>query len=101
MKGKQIQIGNVPEGTSTFHVVRTYSRVITIGVVVFHAGTRAKEGKLLTSGGRVIAVSAYGATLRSALDAAYAAIQQIKFDQMTYRRDIAHRYSLSFGFALP
>jgi phosphoribosylamine--glycine ligase / phosphoribosylformylglycinamidine cyclo-ligase len=63
--------------------------------VVFHAGTTVKDGKLLTSGGRVLAVSAYGATLRAALDSVYSAIQCIQFEQMVFRRDIAHQYALS------
>lgn len=57
-----------------------------------------KNDKLVTSGGRVIAVSAYGTTLQAALDSAYSAIQQIHFDKMVYRRDIGHR-SILLSFA--
>ncbi|KZT36603.1 phosphoribosylamine--glycine ligase [Sistotremastrum suecicum HHB10207 ss-3] len=73
-KGKAIEISSVPEG-----------------VVVFHAGTDVKSGQLVTSGGRVIAVSAYGENLRQALDLAYAGVDAVKFEGKTYRRDIAHR----------
>ena len=61
-------------------------------VVVFHAGTVETGGDVVTSGGRVIAVSAYATTLQGALDAAYAGVDQVDFEGKTYRRDIAHRY---------
>ena len=61
------------------------------GVEVFHAGTTFDEGQFRTAGGRVLAVTATGDTLRQALDSAYDAIDQISFDGMVYRRDIGHR----------
>lgn len=61
------------------------------GVHVFHAGTARKDGQLVTAGGRVLSVSARGATLREAADLAYEAAQYISFEGMFYRRDIAHR----------
>lgn len=45
----------------------------------------------MTSGGRVIAVSAYAPTLREALDLAYHGVEQVKFEGKVFRRDIAHR----------
>ncbi|HKS41085.1 MAG TPA: phosphoribosylamine--glycine ligase [Blastocatellia bacterium] len=60
------------------------------GVVVFHAGTmRDEQGSFLTSGGRVLGVTARAATLESARARAYEAISKIKFDRMNYRKDIA------------
>jgi phosphoribosylamine-glycine ligase len=59
---------------------------------VFHAGTSVSDNRLITSGGRVLAVSAYATTLQEALNAAYAGIDKIDFEGKTYRRDIAHRY---------
>lgn len=59
------------------------------GVVVFHAGTkRMDDGTLLTNGGRVLGVSAVGATLEAALDTAYAAAGKIHFEGKYLRRDI-------------
>lgn len=58
------------------------------GVMVFHAGTSQKEDAILTNGGRVLAVSAFGDTLLSALDRAYDHISYIQFDGMHYRKDI-------------
>jgi phosphoribosylamine--glycine ligase len=59
--------------------------------IVFHCGTKAADGKVLTSGGRVLSVTGMGATLREAVDKAYAAVGGISFDKMFYRKDIAHR----------
>lgn len=61
------------------------------GVVVFHAGTALVDGKILTNGGRVLAVTATGDTLQEALDRAYAGIGKIRFEGMYYRRDIGRR----------
>lgn len=62
-----------------------------IDTVAFHAGTIASSSDVVTSGGRVIAVSAYAPTLKGALDAAYAGVDKIEFEGKTFRRDIAHR----------
>ncbi len=59
------------------------------GVTVFHAGTAVREGKVVTAGGRVLAVSGLGATLAEARDRAYEACSRISFQGMHYRRDIA------------
>ena len=60
--------------------------------IVFHAGTVADEnGALLTSGGRVLGVSSSGTTIKNARDSAYFGIEQISFEGMQYRRDIAER----------
>ncbi len=57
-------------------------------VTVFHAGTKLKDGKLVTAGGRVLGVTALGNTLEDARAKAYAAVSKIQFDGATYRRDI-------------
>lgn len=60
----------------------------TSEVVVFHAGTALKDGALVTSGGRVLGVTALGSTLEEARGKAYKAIEEIHFDGMQYRKDI-------------
>ena len=67
------------------------THIIPTDVVVFHAGTARSNDKVFTSGGRVLAVSAHAETLQAALDAAYTAVENVRFDGKTYRRDIAHR----------
>ncbi|MBS7286217.1 MAG: phosphoribosylamine--glycine ligase [Kiritimatiellae bacterium] len=59
--------------------------------VVFHCGTAEAEGKIVTSGGRVLSVTGCGKTLREAVDEAYRRISGISFEGMFYRKDIAHR----------
>lgn len=68
-------------------------------VVVFHAGTRQTEtGQLVTDGGRVLAVTGWGDTLRQALDQAYAGLDRIHFQGMHFRRDIGGKATdFSFG----
>ena len=61
------------------------------GAIVFHCGTKDADGRVLTSGGRVLSVTGLGADLRAAVDRAYARIGGISFEKMFYRRDIAHR----------
>jgi phosphoribosylamine--glycine ligase len=57
-------------------------------VVVFHAGTALKEGKVVTNGGRVLGVTALGSTLEEARAKAYAAAEKISFEGKQLRRDI-------------
>lgn len=57
-------------------------------VLIFHAGTALREGQLVTAGGRVLGVTGTGTTLRDALTRTYAAVDQIHFSGMQYRRDI-------------
>jgi len=62
------------------------------GVRLMHAGTRRDAaGHVVTSGGRVLSVSAVGASLREALDRAYAAVRTVHFDGMQFRTDIGRK----------
>lgn len=60
-------------------------------VVVFHAGTAAKDGQIVTNGGRVLGVTAVGQTIALAKERAYQAVDKIKFDGAYCRRDIADK----------
>jgi phosphoribosylamine--glycine ligase len=60
-------------------------------IVVFHAGTARTGDMLVTNGGRVLGVSATGATLQEALDKAYEAVSKISFEGMQYRKDIGRK----------
>ena len=66
-------------------------RMKDVDSLVFHCGTKAEGGRIVTAGGRVLSVTGLGATLRAAVDNAYARIAGISFDGMFYRKDIAHR----------
>ena len=61
------------------------------GVTVYHAGTAIEDGKLVTSGGRVLGVTALGKTLDEALDKSYKAVEKITFEGAHYRKDIGQR----------
>ena len=61
------------------------------GVQIFHAGTKAEDGRILANGGRVLNVSATGKTVREAQARAYAAIARIRWPEGFYRRDIGRR----------
>jgi phosphoribosylamine--glycine ligase len=58
-------------------------------VHIFHAGTRNENGKIVTAGGRVLAVTALGETVEAARAVAYKTVSQINFEGCHYRRDIA------------
>ena len=74
-KGKEITFGNLDED-----------------VVLCHAGTAEKDGKTVTSGGRVLGVCAKGKTIDDARQKAYANAEKIHFDGMYYRKDIGIKY---------
>ena len=56
--------------------------------IAFHAGTALKDDKVVTSGGRVLAITSYGNNFREALRTSYENIEKISFDNMNFRRDI-------------
>jgi phosphoribosylamine---glycine ligase len=60
-------------------------------VVVFHAGTKKIDNKIVTSGGRVLGVTGLGSTIKQAIDTTYQAVDKIHFEGMQYRRDIGHK----------
>lgn len=61
------------------------------GVTVYHAGTKLQDNKLVTSGGRVLGVTALGDTLENALKKSYDAVEKIHFEGAHFRRDIGKR----------
>lgn len=60
-------------------------------VIVFHAGTSLEGKNILTSGGRVLGVTALGANIEQAIDKAYKAVGEIHFNKMYFRKDIADK----------
>jgi phosphoribosylamine--glycine ligase len=61
------------------------------GAMVFHAGTKKSDGKILSNGGRVLGVTALGDSLDSAITNAYAAIENITWSQKYNRKDIGQK----------
>ena len=77
-----------PASSSSGDVI-TGLDVVPEGVEVTHAGTAARDGEVVTAGGRVLNVTALGDDVRSARERAYAAADVIAFDGRQLRRDIA------------
>jgi phosphoribosylamine---glycine ligase len=81
-----------PGSYTTGHPIRGLDEAARVpGVEIFHAGTSLVDCTYLTSGGRVLAVTATSDSLRAALDSAYEAMGKIHFEGMYFRRDIGHR----------
>jgi phosphoribosylamine--glycine ligase len=82
-----------PEHAETGVVVEGLDEVRGADVVVFHGGTRRDGERVVSSGGRILAVSARADSLRAALDEAYAAVGRIRIDGAFFRGDIGRRHS--------
>ncbi|MBN8247992.1 MAG: phosphoribosylamine--glycine ligase [Verrucomicrobia bacterium] len=79
-----------PESSTKGRVIHGLDRVAARpDTKVFHAGTARQGDRVVTHGGRVLGVTAWGGTLASARDRAYAALADVEFEGMQYRRDIA------------
>lgn len=70
------------------HITGIEEAMAQSAVTVYHAGTRMDDGRLVTSGGRVLSVCGRGANLEAALETAYRGMDSIDFDGMTFRKDI-------------
>ena len=81
--------GGYPGNYEKGKLIRGLDEVAKLpGVKVFHAGTALKDGQIVTSGGRVLGITALGADLKAAQSAAYEAVEKIYFDGAQFRRDI-------------
>ncbi len=83
--------GGYPREYEKGYAIKGLERDLGPDVQVFHAGTKKVDGDWFTNGGRVLSVCALGNGLEDARSKAYAAVDQIRFDKMIYRRDIGFR----------
>ena len=83
--------GGYPGDYQTGKAIHGIEAAEATGAAVFHAGTRQGASGIETAGGRVLGVTAGGADLASAIDAAYAGVRAIQFDGMHYRTDIGRK----------
>ncbi len=60
-------------------------------VMVFHAGTSLKDGKIVNTGGRVLGVTGLGSTVAEAIDCAYSAVDKIDWSGVHFRKDIGRK----------
>ena len=87
--------GDYPERSESGTPIAGIEDAEATGALVFHAGTARHGGRLVTNGGRILAVTATGEDVRAARSSAYEAASLISFDGMRYRTDIALRASES------
>ena len=80
-----------PAAYATGYTITGLNQVDEEGVTVFQAGTKSEKSEVVTSGGRVLAVSALGETLKAAQEKAYRVIHKIKFEGCHFRTDIGKR----------
>ena len=83
--------GGYPQSYKKGLPIDGIAKAKSLGALIFHAGTTMREGKLLTSGGRVLGVVSLDQNLRAAVDKAYKALSVINFENMHFRKDIAAR----------
>jgi phosphoribosylamine--glycine ligase len=81
--------GGYPGKYETGKTISGLESAASEDVQIFHAGTRRENGKVITNGGRVLAVTALGETVAAARTRAYQAVSKIDFENCHYRRDIA------------
>ena len=78
--------GGYPEAYEKGKVITGFENVEDS--IVFHAGTDSKDGKVVTNGGRVMAITSFGNDFKEAVQKSYQNIKKIHFDKMNYRKDI-------------
>lgn len=83
--------GGYPGDYAKGHAILGLDEAAAEGAVVFHAGTAAKNGRIVTAGGRVLGVTARGNDLKDALATVYRAVGRIRWQDAFFRRDIGHR----------
>ncbi len=83
--------GGYPGRYDKGHIISGLGEASATGATVFHAGTAAREGSIVTSGGRVLGVTAMGRTIPEAIDNVYKAVEKITWDGVQYRKDIGQK----------
>ena len=84
--------GGYPDTVETGKAIAGLDAAAAVpNAMVFHAGTTKRDGRIVTSGGRVLSVVGRGETHRAAIDAAYQAAALVTFDGMQFRRDIGRK----------
>lgn len=86
-----IASGGYPKAYKKGFPIDGLEKAKALGTLVFHAGTAEKDGKIVTSGGRVLGVVATADNIRNAVDKAYKGVNAITFEGAFHRTDIAHR----------
>lgn len=80
--------GGYPEAYKKGYPITGFNLAETTDSILFHAGTTVKDGRIVTDGGRVMAICSYGESKAEALEKSYKVADMISFDHKNYRRDI-------------
>ncbi|CAA0186687.1 phosphoribosylamine--glycine ligase [Tenacibaculum maritimum] len=80
--------GGYPEAYEKGKEITGFDTIQNEDAIVFHAGTTIQNGKVITNGGRVMAITSFGNTIQEALTKSYESIDKISFEKMNYRKDI-------------
>lgn len=83
--------GGYPETSEKGQEITGLQEAAATGAIVFHAGTKEIDGKVVTNGGRVLGVSALGKDIAAAIANAYQGVEKVKFEHMQYRTDIGKK----------
>ena len=78
--------GGYPEAYEKGKIMSGYDEIDDS--LVFHAGTKLENGQVVTSGGRVMAVTSFGKDFKEALNQSYKNVEKISFEGMNYRKDL-------------
>jgi phosphoribosylamine--glycine ligase len=89
--GVVMAAGGYPESYDKGHVISGLPETEQEGLKVFHAGTKMQDGHVVTSGGRVLCVTALGHSVGDAQKKAYDMVEKIRWDGVYYRTDIGYR----------
>lgn len=90
--GVVLASGGYPDRFETGYPIDGLDEVESLpSVLVFHAGTARRDGRLVTAGGRVLTVVGCGENYETAIGRAYSAVSRIRFEKMQYRRDIGRK----------
>jgi phosphoribosylamine--glycine ligase len=83
--------GGYPEKFEKGFEIKGFENIKEPGVCVYHAGTKNENGRILTSGGRVLGITAIAQDIKTAVNKAYENVKLISFENMYYRKDIAKK----------
>lgn len=81
-----------PTGYKTGYPIKGIDQFFGKQTLIFQAGTREEDGKVLTNGGRVLAVTSYGENIKEAVQSSLEVLGQIHYEGIYFREDIGHEF---------
>ena len=84
--------GGYPGSYQAGKTINGLNNAENLNSIIFHSGTDLKDEKVITNGGRVLAITAFGNTIKEAAEGSLNTIEQLHFDGMNFRRDIGYEF---------